>query len=108
MNNSVAHDGNQPPKTPLLIPIGALLIFSSIFVPRLLDDAAFSMPQSSLRVLAFLASDVFRIFFFAGIGMVMIGYVRQRKRRFKAPRFQDHTPAADFKVPIRSDRADNT
>ena len=64
-----------------LIPVGILFILVGLFVPIPLDNAATTMNPGSLRAISFIATDLFRLCFFFGIGTVIIGFVRNRKRK---------------------------
>jgi hypothetical protein len=69
-----------------LVPAGAVLIGLSLLVPQPLDQAAKQMAPGLGRAVAFIATDVFRAFFFAGIACLLIGWLRNRKLKGKAER----------------------
>jgi len=79
MNNTTI----PPDKKSALVPIGIILILLAIVAPRPLMRAAQSMQPGTLRSVCFIATDLFRLCFFAGIGCAIIGALRNRKLKQK-------------------------
>src|SRR5437773_4049336 len=86
MNNIPPPIATPPPKKSVLLPLGILLILLGIFVPRPLTQAAQSMQPGTLRSVSFLATDLFRLCFFAGVGCAIIGARRNSKLKKQPPK----------------------
>jgi len=71
----------KPPKRSVLLPLGAVLIVLGFTVPRPLTEAAKGMSLGPLRSIAFIGTDVFRLCFFAGVGCVIIGALRNQNQK---------------------------
>ena len=68
-----------PSKKSILLPLGVGLILLGLFVPAPLTQAAVRMTPGTLRTIALVSTDVFRLCFFAGIICAIIGFLRRRK-----------------------------
>jgi predicted tellurium resistance membrane protein TerC len=73
------------PKKSILVPIGVLLILLGIVVPLPLTPAAQSMQPGTLRSVALLAINLFRVCFFAGVACAIIGARRNRELKQGPP-----------------------
>lgn len=71
----------QTSNSSLLVPLGIILLLLGILVPLPLTKAAFGMAPGTVRTLAFLATDILRLCFFAGIVVLIVGLIRKRKRK---------------------------
>jgi hypothetical protein len=69
-----------------LVPAGAVLVGLAFLVPVPLDRAARQMAPGLGRAVAFIATDVFRLCFFAGIACLLVGWLRNRKLKREAER----------------------
>ena len=68
-------------KKSILLPIGIVLIIIGLFVPGKVWDVATQMRPGTVKALLFISTDLFRLGFFAGIGMTIIGIMRNGKKR---------------------------
>lgn len=73
-----------PARRSAFVPVGCALILSG-FLAKWIDDLAQSAPAGATRAFLFLFTDVLRACFFFGVGFVIIGFLRNRKRRAGAP-----------------------
>lgn len=64
-----------------LVPTGIVLILMSFAVPPMIIHLATPLPESTLKFVMFILVDLFRICFFAGIACIIIGALRNRKRK---------------------------
>ncbi len=63
-----------------LKPLGIILMIIGIIVPRPLWNFAESLPTgNSIKGLTFLFTDLFRLCFFIGLIVLIIGFVRGKK-----------------------------
>jgi hypothetical protein len=79
----------KPPKKSVLLPLGILLILLGIVTPRPLAQAASGMEPGTLRSVMFLFTDVLRLSFFAGVGCIIIGILRNRKLKQQPPKIDE-------------------
>lgn len=63
------------------MPLGLGLLIAGLVVPRPLDLVAQQMPLRTVRALLFLGTDLFRLCFFAGLALLIIGALRNRRAR---------------------------
>src|SRR6184192_3687044 len=73
--------GTTQPKKSILLPLGIVLVILGLVVPSPLSQAASHMVPGTLRSVVFISTDVFRLFFFAGIVCAIIGVIRNRKKK---------------------------
>lgn len=69
-----------PQKKSVLVPVGIGFLAAGVVVPRPLATFAAGLPEGPMRALAFLSTDLFRLGFFVGLALVVIGALRNRKK----------------------------
>lgn len=72
-----------PPKPPrsALVPVGIAFVVGGLALPRPLTLIAEAMPDGLVKALVFIGTDVFRLCFFVGVTMIILGALRNRTRR---------------------------
>jgi uncharacterized membrane protein len=62
-----------------LFPTGIVLMVIGLLLPRQIWQIAESMPDSAIKSLLFISTDLFRLCFFIGLIFLIIGILRNRK-----------------------------
>ncbi len=69
-----------PPKKSPLIAVGVLLMLLGFVLPRPVAGIARSLQGGFLKAMLLISTDLLRLCFFIGIGVLLIGLVRKRKK----------------------------
>ena len=72
---------SSAPKKSILVPLGVLLVLLALVAPLPLAPAVESMPPGTLRSVAFLVINLFRLCFVMGVGCAIVGFRRNRKSK---------------------------